>query len=228
MMEQAGQQQPQRQPQGQPQGKEMPPALKKKVTAYNAGISQMLHNPKTRNGVYEMLKGGQPEVDIPKAAIAVNKQMEKAVSKEGKPSLTVLLQGGLFTVGELIDIGHAGGFFQLEEQDVGLILQDTIQQYIETGLKDKSIDPVELQEAVEPLLNEEQRGIGAQVGQQAGMDERPGTSAAMEKYAGQQVARAEKRFSDKAAGEAKAQRSDANRQPKQQQPQGFLQQQGGA
>lgn len=187
-------------------GKEQPPIdpkLEKEAQAYVSGLSNMIHSKGTRNQVYEILKSGPPESSIPQASLLVNGQMEKAISAKGsKPSLDVLLVAGVYLVHEMVEIGDAGGFFKVNEEQLASITQDTMQQYITKGLEDGSIDPVELQKAVEPLMNEEQKTMGLEAGEAMGVPPKAGQSAAMEQYASGRVRDVENKMANKMAGKS--------------------------
>ena len=168
---------------------ELPPQAKREVEAYVLGLSKMLHSKETSRKVLDMLKSGPPEQVIPYTALQVNQQMESAVTAKGKkPSLDTLFAAGQFLVGDLIEIGNAAGIFQLEtEEQIAPIVQNTFQVYIEKGLKNGTIDPIELQKKVEPLMPEEHRQLGLQAAKRTGVPEQPDEGTAMEVYAMQRM-----------------------------------------
>jgi hypothetical protein len=166
--------------------KKIDPKVEREVQAYIMGLSKMLHSKKTQPKVVQMLKsGGEPEQLVPKIALLINDQMESALSQKGqKPSLDILLGAAQFLVGDLLEMGNALGVFQVEtEEQVAPILQNTMQTYIEKGLKDGSIDPVELQQKVEPLMPPEMREKAIGIAQQQGIPMEPDQMVAMEAYA---------------------------------------------
>lgn len=150
---------------------EISPETQKDITAYTTGLSRMLHGPDTQPNVMSMLESGEPEQVIPQVALTVNAQMEEAVRQKGKPpTLEVLLNASAFLVGDLIEMGNAAGIFQIEsEEQVQPILQGTLQMYIEKGLADGTIDPVELQTAIEPLMSDEHKELGLRGGEMSGI-----------------------------------------------------------
>jgi len=168
--------------QGMPQ-EELDPKEKAEVEAYVSGLSKLLHGKETKSQVYEMLKSGQPEKTIPATALQINEQMEGAFKNKGhKPSMTTLVASAQFLVTDLIEIGNAGGFFQINPEDanvIGPILTNTMQPYIEKGLADGSIDPVELQALIEPMMSDEAKSEGLRVAGEQGMSATPGVSQAM-------------------------------------------------
>lgn len=160
--------------------------LSKEDQVYISGLMKLLHSKKTAPVIDEMLSSGPPEQTIPQVALMVNDQMEKEVSKKKKVELETLLLGGMYLVSDLIELGNAGGIFQIEdEEQIRDITQATFQTYIERGLKDGSIDPIELQSKVEPLLNEQQKGLGGQLGGEHQVPTAPNEDTAMEVYGAQ-------------------------------------------
>lgn len=173
----------------QPQeDQKLDPKIEKEMQSYIMGLSKILHGQKTQPQVVQMLKsGGDPEKLVPQVALLVNDQMEQAVTGKGKkPSLETLVGASQFLVGDLIEMGNAMGIFQVETpEQVEPILKNTMQAYIEKGLKDGSLDPIELQQKVEPLMSEEHRALGMEAAKRSGVPEAPSQMTAMEAYARQ-------------------------------------------
>lgn len=167
-----------------PETQQVDPKVQREIEAYISGLSKMLHGKETRNQVLSMLKSAEPQIAIPQTALTVNMQMEQAISSKGKkPSLDVLAAAAQFLVGDLLEIGNAAGIFNIQdEQQIGAILTDTMQQYIEKGLKDGSIDPIELQQKAEPLMDEEHRALGMEAAKRTGIPLEPDQNTAMQAY----------------------------------------------
>lgn len=160
------------------------PKAQKDANAYTTGLMKMLHSKETSPKIMEMLKAGPPEVVVPQTALLVNQQMEDGLKAKGsKPSLETLLSASVYLTQDLVEMGNTAGLFQVSEEQVGPIMQATMQQYIEKGLKDKSIDPVELQTLVEPLMDEGQQGLALEAGAASGIPTTPDQNTAMEQYA---------------------------------------------
>jgi len=165
------------------QAQKQDPKLQKEIEGYLTGLSKLLHGAQTSAEVVKMLETGPPEETIPEAALAVNSQMEDAVREAGRsPSLEVLLNAGLFLVNDLAEIGAAAGLFQLQEEDFSPIITDTLQKYIEKGLKDGTVDPVELQKKVEPLMNDEHKALGMAGAKGTGIPMEANQNTAMQAY----------------------------------------------
>jgi hypothetical protein len=181
--------------------KETTPQEDKQIEAYSSGLLNLLYTKETGGGIYEILKGAPPEKSIPQAALLVNGEMEKATKAKGKPpSLTVLLNSGLILVNELATIGHAGGFFQLTQDQMPTIMESSMQLYIEKGLADGSIDPIELQEIAETHMTPEMKEEGLAAAEATGVSHQAGVGQAMEMHANSKV----KQATDKMANEISA------------------------
>ena len=137
-----------------------------------AMITDMLYHPQTKDSVQAMLKSSEPHIAIPGATNAIFQKFEDMVTqKQGKPMpLDMRLTAGVAMFSEVMELGEDMGIVpeDLPEENVGDLLRETMQQYIQKGLKTKSIDPIELQQQVEPLLSEEEKHIGMVMGQNSG------------------------------------------------------------
>lgn len=158
-----------------------PPEMSQQDQAYIAGLMKLLHSKKTAPMVEQMLQAGPPEETIPKTALMVNDQMEKVVGK--MPSLDTLMYAAMYLVQDLIEIGNVGGFFKVEtEEEVQNILKVTMETYIKKGLKDGTIDPVELQQRAEKLLPEAQKASGLEYAKSSGIPTEANHNTAMTSY----------------------------------------------
>ena len=223
------QQEPAKQEQPAPEGQqedrlkgtilETTPQNQQKREAYNSGILRLMYDKKTKKSIYDILQSGEPTATIPKAANLVNKQVTMAVRAKGKDvDLGTRINGMIFTSMELGNLGTAAGFFQLTKDDMQPIVQESLQQFVHSGLKSKSIDPIEIQQVAESLMTPEQREMGLAEARKRGLPEKPGVRAAMEMYAGKQVDKEKEAYMNKAAAQ---QRQQVVQQaaPQQQQPQ---------
>lgn len=109
----------------------------------------------------------------------------------------------------------AKGFFEISEEEIPALFEDTLQMYIQQGLEDGSIDPIQLQIDGEQLMSEEQRAGGQAIGQHYGVPMNLSQSQIMEQYGNKRAEqgrmKAEDNFSRERARAA---------QQQQQQPQG--------
>lgn len=168
--------------------KEVSPEAQREAEMYCAALSHLMHSKETSGNVLEMLKSGDPQEVVPQAALTINNQMEEATRKKGKPpSLDTLGAAATFIVGDLLEIGNAAGIFQIEsKEEVAPILRKTMQSYIEKGIHDGTIDPIELQKKVEPMMDDEHRALGLKAASMSGIPLEPNQNTAMQAYGAQQ------------------------------------------
>lgn len=153
------------------QGK-IPPRLEKEIKAYKTVLNKLMHGKQTRNGTMEMLKSAPPEISVSQATLKITDQAAEVLESKGiKINDQVRLYGALHVMSDLVEIGNAAAGWDdpVDQQEAQLILKDTLQDYIHRGLADGTIDPIELQQKVEPMLSEEQRKIGLQHAQSSGV-----------------------------------------------------------
>jgi len=194
----------------------------KKFEAYSTGIVSMIYNNDTKGPIYQMLQSGEPSVSIPKAATLVNQRMKEAIKGKGSEvDLGTQVKGVVFTTMELANLGTAAGYFKLSNDDMPPIVQSSIKEYIHSGLKDGSIDPVEAQQAAESLMTPEQKQQAAALAAKNGYPTQPGVSAALETYANRRVSKERMKY------QQIMQRSQQKQQAQQQAPQGAIDSVGG-
>jgi hypothetical protein len=159
--------------------------MNKQQEVYIGALMRVLHDKQTTPMVQEMLKAGPPEKTIPRITMEVNDMMQQTIARKGgQPAdLETIFLGGVYVVSDLIEIGNAGGFFKVnDEGQVKEILQTTIQTYVERGLKDGSIDPVELQAITEPLMEDSDKEEGIAYAKKEGLSMQADQDVAMEAF----------------------------------------------
>lgn len=167
--------------QGQGQMNENDPKVQQLIQRgkkYEVVLMNLLHGKQTREDVLAVLKSNpDPYVSVPTAAMTIN-DMGVAHMKQGGVEVDPAVQmvASSLLLNDLLLLGEGAEAFQLQEGDAEAILEDTYQQYIHRGLKDKSIDPIQLQAEVQKVMTEEQavggvmmmpKGMGAQPSRQA-------------------------------------------------------------
>jgi hypothetical protein len=169
-----------------------PSNLSEADQSYLNALVKLMHTKKTAGKVEDMLESGPPEKAIPETALMINGMMEGEARKGGRPpSLELLFQAGIVVVGDLIEIGNAKGIFDIQdEQEISALLQGTMQKYIEKGLKEGTIDPVELQQKAEAMLAPEDREAALGMAEREGIPVEPNEHTAMEVYADKKVRKA--------------------------------------
>lgn len=156
----------------------------KKEQAYISGLMKLLHSKQTSKVVDQMLQADRPEKSIPDTALFVEDQMEKMITQKAPlPSLDTRFLAGQYLVSDLITIGNTAGWWEITQpEQIQPILQDTFQKYIEKGLHDGTIDPIELQQKAEGLMTDEQKAKGLEMAGVAGVPHQPDQFTAMAAY----------------------------------------------
>jgi hypothetical protein len=177
-------------------------AIIKKAKGYETVLKNLIHGKKTRDEVINMLKGGDAIMSVPQAAMTINDMAMDTMNKGGlKPEASVQMVASAYLIDDLIQLGEAAGAFQTQDGDLDHIMEDTYQMYIERGLKDKSIDPIQLQLEAEKAMSPEQMAGGLAAGH-GEVPRKPSQEAMINQQVEGEVNR---RTSAQAASQAKAQ-----------------------
>lgn len=188
---------------GVPQeGKQVDPNFQKKVDGYSTIITKLLHSEKTRDKVVDMIKSStDPFAAVPQAAMTVNDMAVNMMEQSGKQvDFGVQIAASPILIGDLLELGVATKQWEpVDEGETEAIMEDTFQMAIERGLEDGSIDPIQLQAEIEPLMNEDQKRFGATVGKEAGTPIQPNQNAIIDQIANDKVRKNEARNAKKAA-----------------------------
>lgn len=148
-------------PNQQQQGKELPPKVQREVENYRAVLTKIMHGKENRDNVLGLLRSyQQPELAVPEVANVIMDQADTIMGTKAPNEYKLGLSG--YVIGDLIELGNAAKIWpKVDENEAKNIYQDTVQDYIHKGLKDKTIDPIELQASTEPLMTPQQKEIGA-------------------------------------------------------------------
>lgn len=205
------------------EGEAQDPKMKSKVDAYVSVLTELLHSPKSRDSVTDVLmKDSDPFNTVPQLAVSVN-DMGVNLMKQSNVEVpfSVQLAASTYLIEDLIHLGYAAaGWDQLDDTDIAGIYEDTLQIVIERGLKDGSIDPIQLQMETEPMLNENQKAAGQYGAQEAGLDSAPSQGAMIDQHTKGKLRQAEGRQAKKTAVNAQTAQSQAMAGPPQGQQQG--------
>ena len=160
-------------------GPELSPEKKNAVESAQNVILKMIYSKETMPDVLRMLKAGEPSQTIPNTANMIFKKLEQG--SESKIPGDVKLAAATSLVMELTQIGNESKTFQISEKQMQPILQNTYRIYIENGLKDGTIDPIELQKSINPMMKGSAKGYGEEVAQKEGMPMEPTQDMAIQK-----------------------------------------------
>lgn len=178
--------------------------ITKKAEGYKTMLMTLLHSKETREDVLDILRGSNdPYITVPQAAMAVNDMGVVNMERGGvKVEPAVQLASSQYLLEDLVQLGQAIGQFQ--EADMEALSEDTYQIYVERGVKDGSIDPIQLQLEAEQLMTDNQLAAGTAMG--AGqVPGRPSQQAMTEQYASKRVGAERQRATEKAAMQKKKQ-----------------------
>ena len=151
------------------------PKLKEKAESYISVLMNELHAPETREDVLEMLKSSSdPSMTIPQAAMAINDAAAMKIKKSGgRVDIPTMFLGSQYLVGDLMEIGNTFGIFETTKEDFPDLYQDSLQMFIQRGLKDGTIDPIELQLTGEKIMSENQKIGGHYLAEKNGIPYQP-------------------------------------------------------
>lgn len=173
------------------QGKEVSPELQHKMDTYNTALMHIIHNPKTSKSVVEMLKAAPPEQSIPEISLQLTKTVSDSFQKKGeKVEDAVKLCGAMYMISDLSEIGNTARLWEkpVAEGDISNLLTSVVTKYIHSGLRDKSIDPIQLQADAEDLFNDKQKEVGNQMKEKLGLPDGPTASMGIDVYAQRKMA----------------------------------------
>lgn len=139
------------------------PEKQKQINMVNSMLTDMVYHEDAKASVQSMLKQGPPEMTIPKVVNTLFMKFEDMTAeKKGPIPLDIKLVAGVHLFSEVLELAESMGIVRedLSPDQLQPMLKASIQEYIQRGLKEGSIDPIELQERVEPLLSDEEREIG--------------------------------------------------------------------
>lgn len=162
------------------------PELQHKMDVYNTALMHIMHNPKTSGNIVEMLKAAPPDQSITTTALQLTKTVSQSFEKKGeKVEDSVKLCGAMYLVSDLSEIGNTAGLWEQEvtNEQIGPLLTKVATKYIHSGLKDKSIDPIELQEQAQDLFSDKQKEVGGVIQKKLGLPDEPTVSMGVDAYA---------------------------------------------
>lgn len=142
------------------------PEKKQQLQMVNSALTDMLYHPEGKEAIQGMLKGdAPPEHSIPMAVNTIFMKFEDMTKQGGQGKgmpLDVKLAGGVHLFSEVAELAEEMGVLPKDTQPEQLqpLMRATFQQYIQRELKTGGIDPIELQQQIEPLLSGEEKEIG--------------------------------------------------------------------
>lgn len=170
------------------------PKKLQQVETVTAMMMKLIHSKESSQAAIGMLKADpDPAKAIPIAANRLLGVVEKKF-KQRRSTIPndVKVASIQYAVADLALLGNKAKLWDREvtKEELGPILKDTMQQYIQRGIKSGDINPVELQREVEPLMSDEQKAVANKYGQEAGIAPKPTATMAAEDYKNKEVQKA--------------------------------------
>ena len=150
---------------------ELGPAQRAQLDAYEDNATIAVFSEESQPAILQALqKGEEPVKGLAETAFFVHKQLESSLSGQGEKMTEITMAlGAAHLVSELVVLAEAANLYTLTPEQRLEAYRQAIMKYFEAGLKDGSIDPVELQKSMEPLMNKDQREFGMQHMEQSGI-----------------------------------------------------------
>lgn len=148
---------------------EFSPEQQDMIDNYVLNAIKIVHSPQSSDAIIESLKSiNVPQAAIAKTANLVHDMIAMEAERSGKDfNAIALMMGSTEMIDELIELGEqARAFPPLSEAQRYAAHQLAMQHYFGRGIKEGWIDPVKLQQDVEPLMPEEMRQRGRAVMQE--------------------------------------------------------------
>jgi len=166
---------PTEEPQRTPIDQPVDQKVQDRIDSYVVALMNELHGSETRDDVLDILKNGKdPYIGIPEAAMVVNDAAVAKFEQNGvEVDLNTQFNASMYLVNDLMELGSKFGFFEVTQDDFAPLLEDSLQTYVERGLKNGTIDPIELQLTAEKFTSENQRIAGLYYGQENGVPPAP-------------------------------------------------------
>lgn len=153
------------------QQQEVDPKKRKQLQTMQAMMTDMIYHQDSKSSIQSMLTKGDPGHTIPATVNTVFMKFEDMTKEKlGDMPLDMKLAGGVHLFSEIMELAEAQGVIpeDLPEAQIQPLLKNTIQQYVQRGLKEKTIDPIDLQKRIEPMLSQQEREVGAHMADATG------------------------------------------------------------
>lgn len=150
---------------------ELSPAQQSQLDAYNDNATTVVFSSDSQPAILQSLQQGKNQIQaVADTAFIVNKKLEGSLSKTGEKLTEITLcLGCAHLVSELILLAEAAKLYKMDEVQRMECFRQSVMKYFAEGLKDGSINPVKLQQTLEPLMNDKQRQFGLNAMQQQGI-----------------------------------------------------------
>ena len=171
--------------------------------SFSIVLAQLLHSPETRKQSMSILEASKEPFDtVPEAMNKIN-DMAVQMAKEAGEEIgqDVQLAASVFLFNDLVDLGEAAGLFEVPEEEIPELYQDALQIHMEEGIKNGSIDPIQLQLDMEELLTEQQKAGGMGLAEFSGTPQELTEQQMTQSYADKEVKNSQAMALDKSTKE---------------------------
>ena len=166
------------------------PAQEAQLEAYTDNATIAVWSEKSQPTVLQLLQSEEtPAQSIGMAAFQLHKQLEQGLRQTGeKPTEITLCLGAAHLVSELVALAEVAELYTTTNEERAEAFRYAVQKYFEEGIAifthdgpdaQGAIDPVKLQQAVEPLMTQEQRSEGMRLAQENGLSRTAPASGTM-------------------------------------------------
>ena len=148
------------------------PQQQQQIDAYSDNATLVVFSKESQAAILQSLQSGKNPIDsVARTANIIHKRLASSLEAKGEEKMTEITMclGAAHLVSELIVLADAAKLFKLNSQERLEAFRQTLMQYFHAGLADGSIDPVKLQQTVEPLMNKDQRSFGLQHADKSGI-----------------------------------------------------------
>lgn len=205
---------------------------KRQVEDVAAMLLTFVHDEKTAPAVMQMLES-QPDgrKAVPMAMNAIMKQVEQSANRRRiRFPNDVKVAAAIPVIQDLALLGNEAQVWEqpIMQEELPDVIRDTLQMYIEQGLKDKSIDPIKLQKEVEQLMNDDAKQQMRGIASETGLPQEPTATMAARQHTEKKVGKVQGK-NDELQAQLQALRSQGQasaQQPQQPAPQQNPAQQG--
>jgi len=141
------------------------------LDAYSDNATKIIYSEKSQAAILQELQTfDNPVQNIAEAANHIHRLLQESMEKDREQMTDkVMFLGATHVVSELINLAESAGLFSLDDKGRIDALQSTLMVYFKRGIENGTIDPVELQKEIEPLLTDEQRQMGMSNIEQSGV-----------------------------------------------------------
>jgi len=152
------------------------PELVERLKKIQTLTIHLIYSKDLKDQMKKLLSQGEYAFTLPTATKVLYKNIRMIMKKQGQDaSLEDKLAIALTAFSELLELGTAMGLVpqDIPEDEQESILRSALQDEIKEGLANGDIDPIELQEAIEPLLPQDFKDEGKRIAQSSGISEQP-------------------------------------------------------